>query len=311
MNRSRSIRVAVLALLVVTLFGSCSSHAPYKQVSLKPAADETPGAVSPPEPGALHVAVAAILSPQATSQGYDRLVAYLEARLGRPVQLAQRGTYAETNELVRTRQVDLAFVCTGAYVQGNKEFGMELLAVPQVGGASTYQSYIIVPATSAVQSLDDLRGRVFAFTDPLSLSGYLVPLYLLMSENKGSPDTYFSRTLFTYSHENSVKAVAEGWVDGAAVDSLVYEAVVAQKPEYSQRLRVIWRSEPYGAPPAVVHPSLDSATKEQLRQVLLAMDKSEQGRDALIPLGVDRFAQGDDSLYDSARTVFNAVGGSR
>lgn len=304
----RHLMLALTAILLGLLLAGCS-RASYRQVSLEASAQEplpptaTPASGEPP----LRVAVAAILSPQTTSHSYDPFLAYLAQRLDRPVELVQRATYAETNELIRTRQVDLAFVCTGAYVRGEQEFGMELLAVPVVNGQPTYRSYTIVPAPSSVQSLEDLRGSVFAFTDPLSLSGYLVPLYVLSSTGE-SPDEFFARTLFTYSHENSIQAVAEGWVDGAAVDSLVYDAMVARERFYAEQTRIVWRSDPFGAPPAVVHPDLDPDLKEQLRQVLLTMDQNEAGREALATLGVDRFVPGEKAWYDSAREVLEAVG---
>jgi len=255
----------------------------------------------------LRMAVAAILSPQTTTHDYGRLVAYLEHRLDRPVELIQRGTYAETNELIRTRQVDLAFVCTGAYVQGERDFGLEVLVVPQVAGETSYRSYLIVPADSSAQRLEDLRGGVFAFTDPFSLSGYLVSLYALQLIGE-TPDTFFGRTLFTYSHDNSIRAVMEGWVDGAAVDSLVYDALTTQDPAYRERTRVIWRSETFGAPPVVVHPGLHPEVKEQWRRLFLEMDQDVEGRYALLPLGVERFVAADSRLYDSARAVLAAVG---
>lgn len=261
--------------------------------------------LQPPPP--LRVA-AAILSPQSTLHTSDRLAEYLSEELGRPVELVQQATYAETNELIRTGQVDLAFICTGAYVQGQQEFGMDLLAVPQVGGATTYQSYIIVPADSPARRWEDLRGTVFAFTDPLSLSGYMAALALLKA-NGETPEGFFARTLFTYSHDNSVRAVAEGWVDGAAVDNLVYQALLEQDAFYRDRTRVLWESEPFGAPPVVAPQGLDPDLRARLRAALLGMDRSREGREVLALLGVDRFLPGDESLYESARGVLDAVGG--
>ena len=301
-------RTAALGLALILLAAGCSPSPPYKRVSLIPQVLETTTPTSAAEAPALRVAVAAILSPQSTSHGYAPLIAYLADRLGQPVEMVQRGTYAETNELLRTRQVDLAFVCTGAYIQGRRDFGMELLALPEVRGETAYHSYIIVPVGSPARRLEDLRGHVFAFTDPMSLSGYLIPLHLLKSSRE-SPDTFFSRTLFTYSHENSIRAVAEGWVDGAAVDSLVYDAMQAQGPLDGKGARLIWRSDPYGMPPVVVHPDLDAGTKELLRRLLLRMDRDPEGREVLDLMGVDRFVLADERLYDSARAVLDAVGG--
>jgi phosphonate transport system substrate-binding protein len=302
----------LLTLVTVGLLLVGCSGPTYRQVSLVASAKEPVPPTPTPPPGEppLRVAVAAILSPQTTSHSYDPLLAYLEQHTGRPVELVQRSTYAETNELIRTHQVDLAFVCTGAYVRGEREFGMELLAVPEVNGQPTYRSYVIVPASNPAHALEDLRGSVFAFTDPLSLSGYLVPLYAISVLGE-SPDEFFARTLFTYSHENSIRAVAEGWVDGGGVDSLVYEAMTTEEQFYAEQTRVIWRSEPYGAPPVVVHPDLDPALKEQLREALLTMEGSETGREALAALGVDRFVPGEETWYDSARVVLETVGGLR
>jgi len=296
----------------ILLLASCAQQ-PYRKVRLKvtePPSTSTffPILEASPNPLVVKVAVAAILSPQSTLYTYERLADYLAEKLGRPVELIQRATYAETNELIRTRQVDMAFICTGAYIRGQREFEMDLLAVPEINGKTTYQSYIIVPSTSSVHYWEDLRGKVFAFTDPLSLSGYMAVLALLKSKGE-NPGQFFSRTLFTYSHDNSIRAVAEGWVDGAAVDSLVYEALTKQDLFYQNRVRVIWKSEPFGSPPVVAPRGLDPALRMKLRSILLEMDQDKKGREILALLGVDRFVPGDDRLYDSARDVLNVIGG--
>jgi phosphonate transport system substrate-binding protein len=250
----------------------------------------------------LRVAIAAVISPQATLEAHGPLLDYLAAKLDRPVQLIQRGTYAEINELVRSGSADLAFVCGGAYVEGQREFGMELLVAPQVRGQTTYYSYIIVPRDSTAQSFADLRGLTFAFTDPLSNSGHLAPQWLL-HEIGETPETFFASTLFTYSHDNSIRAVADHLVAAAAVDSLVYDYTIARNPTDSARTRVIARAGPFGIPPVVVHPDLDSVLKSQLRAVLMGMADDPVGRAALDTLMIDRFVAVDDSAYDSIRRM--------
>jgi len=296
-----------LLLFSILLLAACAQPS-YPVVSLRSSPQPTFTPTSPQAQASLRIVAAAILSPRTTYQVYEHLATYLEKRLKEPVKVIQPATYAEANELIRTRQVDLGFVCTGPYIRGHEEFGLELLAVPEINGKRTYQSYIIVPADSPAQRWEDLRGTVFAFTDPLSLSGYLSPLYLLRSAGE-TPDRFFARTLFTYSHENSVRAVGEKWVDGAAVDSLVYEAMAQQTPFYRENIRIIWQSVPYGAPPVVVHPGLDPTRKAQLQRVLLEMDQDPEGRAVLVLLGVSRFVLPDERLYDSAREVVLTVGG--
>src|SRR4030067_3134146 len=105
----------------------------------------------------LRVAVAAVISPQGTIESYQLLLDYLSDKLGRPVELVQRRTYLEINDLVENGEVDLAFVCTSAYVAGHDKFGMELLAAPQVDKETVYYSLLIVHSSSTAHSMEDLR----------------------------------------------------------------------------------------------------------------------------------------------------------
>jgi phosphonate transport system substrate-binding protein len=250
----------------------------------------------------LRVAIAAVISPKETLASYDALLRYLERRLDQPIELVQRPTYAEVNDLIRAGGIDLAFVCTYAYVLGRSDGSMELLVVPEVRGQTVYYSYLIVPATSPARSLADLRGKVFAFTDPLSNSGKLVPQYQLAQMGE-TPETFFQRYIYTYSHDKAIRAVAEGLVDGAAVDSLVYEYMLLKAPELATKVKVIAKSDPYGIPPVVVPPRLSSRLKDGLRNLFLHMDEDPEGRSILQELMIDRFTVIPDSAYESVRSI--------
>lgn len=298
---SHTYRLFALVLLVA-LVGACVGP-DYEHVRLaEPQADTVRVPANGPYKLPLRVAVAAVISPVATLDAYGPLLEYLAAHLDRPVELIQRQTYAEINELVRSGQVDVAFVCGGAFVEGERDFGMELLVAPQVRGGTVYYSYLIVPRDSEAQTLADLRGKTLAFTDPLSNSGRLALEYRLFLMGE-TPDTFFRQITFTYSHDNSIRAVAGRLVDGAVVDSLVYDYTVARDPRFSNQTKVIERSPPYGTPPVVVHPHLNAQLKEDLRSVLLGMDKEEQGRAALRHLLVDRFVPIDYDAYAGIRNM--------
>lgn len=254
----------------------------------------------------VRVAIAAVISPQGTLESYTPLLEYLEARLGRPVERVQGSTYAETNETLASGLADLAFVCTGAYIHGNREFGMSILAVPEIDGASVYYSWVIVPVNSPVKEIADLRGGVFAFTDPLSLSGWMYPNYLLQQRGE-RPEAYFKRTFFTYSHDQAIRAVAEGYADGAAVDSLIYYYLVKREPAIANQVRIIHRSPAYGMPPVVVSPGIPPQLRTELQAIFLSMSDDPKGLAALAALGIDRFVVGNDQLYESARQVELAI----
>lgn len=256
----------------------------------------------------LRIAVAAMVSPEQTISVYQELMDYLATRLGRQVELKQRRTYQEVNDMLGAGKLDAAILCSGTYVYAKQQYGVELLAVPVIHGSPTYRSYIIVSQASTAASLEELYGKRFAFTDPLSTSGYLYPTYVLVSRGR-LPATFFAKTLFTYSHDNSIQAVAERVVDGAAVDGAIYDYLQTANPALVARTRVIHRSPSFGAPPVGVPRNLDPATKRDLQDVFLGLDRDPQGREILKKLGVDRFILGEDSLYDGIRRMLQVVEG--
>jgi phosphonate transport system substrate-binding protein len=254
----------------------------------------------------LRVAVAAMISPRQTLVYYEALLNYIGEQTGHEIDLLQRKTYAEVNELFPKGLIDLAFVCSGPYANAGSAYGFEGLATPVVRGEPYYQSYLIVHKTSTYQSLADLKGKMFAFTDPDSNTGALVPGYWLMEANQ-SPSDFFSRITYTYSHDNSILAVARGLVDGAAVDGHKWEYFQAADPFFTGKTRVIRKSDKYGSPPLVAAAFLDDRLKAQIQEAVLAMHTTESGKQILDRLMIDRFVVPRPEWYQPIQAMQNAL----
>lgn len=254
----------------------------------------------------LKVAVAAMISPKETLSYYRELLAYLAGKLNIEVRLIQRRTYREVNELFLKRQLDLAFICTGPYVSGRRRYGFEGLATPVIRGQPFYQSYLIVNKESAITSLDQLRGKSFAFTDPDSNTGSLVPHYwlALMGER---PSTFFRDFTYTYSHDNSIMAVARSLVDAAAVDGHQWEYFNLRNPQYTRLTQVIKRSKLFGNPPLVASVDLAAELKSAIQRVLLAMHQEPEGKHILDQLLIDRFEKPLDEWYQPVRDMYRSI----
>jgi phosphonate transport system substrate-binding protein len=236
-----------------------------------------------------------------------QLVTYVGDRLGRTPELIQRRSYKEISDLLEKGEVDVAFVCGRPYVLDHARFGLELLVAPLVYDTPVYYSYVIVPRDSPVQRFEELRGKRYAFSDPLSNSGHLVPAYRLAQLGE-TPERFFRRAIFTYSHSGSVEAVAVRFVDGASVDSYVYDYLAATNPRLTEKTRIIERSAPHGITPVVVRADLDRVLKARLRTVFLEMDRDPKGREILRQLMIMRFVSVPDQLYDSIRQMLQVVG---
>lgn len=253
----------------------------------------------------LRVAIAPVVSPRASLPQYHALVDYLGRQVGRRGVALLRDTYAEVEALLRTRQVDVAFVCTYSYARGERDYGLELVAVPIIGGRDVYRSFLVVPVASEAQELLDLEGARFAAADILSNTGWVYPAHLLRTAGK-VPDRFFSKVLFTGGHDRAVDAVVRGLADGAAVDSIVFDQVVAADPTIGEAVRVIHSSPTFGMPPVVAPTDLPVPLLDAVQRALLGAHEDSRGRAALAPLEIDRFGPADSASYDLVRKMMAA-----
>ena len=301
----RRILISGAAIAISVGLTGCGTREKAKKVSLgirAPVKEKTKQS----EEGPLRIAVGSMITPKAGFAHYWKLFRYIEERSGKRVKLVDRQSYSEVNELMRAGDIDAAFVCGRPYVDGHDAFGMELLVAPQMYGQTVYHSYIIVSNDSPIEHLEGLRGKTFAFTDPLSNTGRLAPTYML-SRMGETPDSFFRKYIHTYAHDKSIKAVAQGIVDGASVDHLIWEHLNRTNPEITSKTKVIEKSAPYGIPPVVVRPDLDPELKEGIRHIFLNAHKDEEGREVLRGMMVDRFVTVDDRAYDSIREMNSRI----
>ena len=292
--------------LILILLVSCSNDAEYKQIDFTKKIDAYSPVDKINDRPTLRVAVAAMISPKETAIYYRELIDYLAAKIDHEVELIQRKTYLEVNELLAKRRIDLAFICTGPYVSGAERYGIEAVATPIVRGKPYYQSYLIVNKNSALQSLTDLKGKDFAFTDPESNTGALVPRYWLRQFG-AVPETFFRSFTYTYSHDNAIMAVAKNLVDGAAVDGHMWEYYQRRNAFYSSKTRVIKKSEPFGSPPLVVSKTLSPSMKRILTDMILSMHQDPEGQRILGELMIDHFAPPEPGWYTPVKAMLERI----
>ena len=243
-----------------------------------------------------------MITPVNAVKYYQAIIDYLGEKLGEPIEMVHRTTYAEIDWMLEEYVIDAAFICSAPYVLDNKNFNVELLVAPVVDGKTFYSSNIIVHKSSPIETFDDLRHKVFAFVDPKSNSGRLYPVYMLARQD-ASPDDFFSRYIFSYSHNKSVELVAKKKVDGAAVDSLVYRYMVAIDSPYTRETKIIHQSPDFGIPPVVVPRETPTFLKEKLRQEFMKMHEDVKGKAILDGMRIEKFIQVPDSNYDSIREM--------
>lgn len=249
------------------------------------------------------IGVAAMISPKETVRYYKQLIDYVGSKLGSPVEMVQKESYDEMDGMLEHGDVQVAFVCSGPYVKDHAKFGAELLVAPQSYGKPFYNAYIIVHKDSPIKDMAGLKGKKFAFTDPKSNTGKIVPTYMVGKEFNMTPEKFFGEVIYTRSHDRSVEAVAKKMVDGASIDSLIYDYAVKKNPIYTSETKIIRKSPSYGIPPLVVKKGMDPELKNRLKNILLNMHKDAEGKAILDGIMVDQFIVPKDSDYNTVREM--------
>lgn len=296
----------IISLILLSLPLSCENWGTEtpKKINLESNRIELKNNNSISANSSVKVAISAMLSPNKTFTLYVDLVNYISQKIGMPVTFVQRKSYQEVNELLENGYLDLAFICSGAYTDLKKS--LDIIAVPIVNGKPYYYSYIIVPASGQSGDIASLKGKKAAFVDPLSNTGRLYLLYLLKSMGISSKE-FFGDIIYTHSHDRSIELVAQGVVDVAAVDSLVWDYYIKLHPETVKKVRIINKSQPFGIPPFVSPLTTPEDLRNAIRQTLLTMDKDEEGKKILFAIGIERFERAEDGLYESIRMMRRAI----
>lgn len=234
---------------------------------------------------------------------------YLADRLETPVRFVHRGSYREIVEQIRSGKIDFAWLCGFPYLRFKNE--LKLLAVPLYQGEPLYQSYFIVPASdTTTTSVLDLRGKIFAYSDPDSNSGYLYPQYQLLRAGE-DPNTFFSRTFFTWGHRKVIVAVGVGLAQGGAVDGYVWDTLGQLHPELTEATRIVNRSPKLGYPPFVARAGIPDRVFSKMQQILLTMDRNIEGAGILKTLNLNGFIAGSDQLFDGIAIMARLLAKSR
>src|SRR5499426_3869922 len=149
------------------------------------------------------------------------ILAQLEKDLGIKVKHVSATDYRGTIEALKFKKAELGWLGPKAYVEATNNNYANVDAIAQVqnqNGSLGYRSCLIVHKDSDIFTPEDLGGKTFAFNDPNSTSGYLVPMTFFLNELGIDVKKHFSRVTFSGSHEASILAVANRKVEAASTN---------------------------------------------------------------------------------------------
>jgi phosphonate transport system substrate-binding protein len=238
---------------------------------------------------------------------YELVTEAVGRRLGVASELVVESSY----ESCEKDQNEVCFVCSLPYVTFERR-GLDL-AVPvaapvlegaRYGGRPIYFSDVIVHRDSPFRSFLDLRGRSWAYNEPLSHSGYGITRYHLvrLGETKG----FFGEVVEAGFHHQAIRMVARGEVDGSAIDSQVLGMEFRDHPDLAKRVRVVEALGPSTIQPVAVSRRVPDDVREVIREALVTMAEDPAVRERLGSALVERFLPVDERSYDDIRMMVEA-----
>lgn len=222
------------------------------------------------------------------SEDADKLIAdskpfisALEASIGIPIKPFVAIDYSAVIEALKSNQLEIGFLGPAAYVLAKDKVGAPIVAVARGimkdTGKSSYEGYIITQPNSPIKTLQDLKGKTFAFVDPASTSGNFVPRYVF--HEKGiDPEKDFKSIYYSGTHQASLIAVREGKVDAAAVASEVYDLAISRGQMKPSDIKVIYKSQPIPGSPFVIRTNLPKDLQEKLSKAFLGLKDVRFGK---------------------------------
>lgn len=243
------------------------------------------------------------LSEDEMHASFDPILSALSRHMGERVNLYIAKDYSDLSEKMKAGLVDIGAFSPFAYVEAVEKASVRLFATHCVDGKSTYKGLIIARKDKGYREMADLSGKIFAFVDPKSASGFIYPRAMIVKLGH-DPDVFFKKTIFAGAHDKVIDAVFQCRADaGATFDGALKLSM--EKGLSMEQLTVLWESEPIPYDAYTVRNTLPETVFKKIQAFFLGLSKDKE---PLKSMGERKkgtafsgWINGDDSLYNVVR----------
>jgi len=263
-------------------------------------------AADPTWPKELTFALLSTESAPEVTRRWEPILAQLEKDLGVKVKPVMASDYRGTIEALKFKKAEIGHLGPKSYVEATNDNYANVEPVVQIrhsNGSMGYRSCLIVHANSDIFSPEDIGGKTFAFNDPNSTSGYLVPMTMFLNEMGINPKQHFSKLTFSGSHEASILAVMNKKVEVASTNLPDVQQLTREGKVPRGALRIIWVSKLIPNDPIVVRKDLPDSLRQAIQDSLVAMQEKHPEVFATAGSIVGGFQKVDDAKYQVIREL--------
>lgn len=247
-------------------------------------------------------------APTELQRKFKPLGDYLKKETGLDVQFTPVTDYAAVVEGLANQKIDLAWLGGFTFVQAKLRTQGGVVPIVQRAEDEKFTSRFIVPAASPAKTLQDLKGKTFAFGAPSSTSGHLMPRYFLNQAGL-QPETDFKAVAYSGAHDATVAFVASGRAEAGVLNASVMDKLVESNNPNAAKVRVLAVTAPYYDYNWTVRPGLDPVLVKKLTDAFLKLDATRPDHKEIMDLQrASKFLPTKVSNYDGIEAAAKAAG---
>lgn len=250
-----------------------------------------------PDPQTLKVALLPDENAGTIIKNNQPLKDYLEASLGKKIELIVTTDYSSMIEAMRHGRIDLAYFGPLSYVLARQKSEIEPFVALRSKGSATYQSVVIANAAAGVKRIEDIKGKNMAYGDKASTSSHLIPKSVLAE--KGIEPGRDYQEHFVGSHDAVAMAVQNGHAQAGGLSRPIFESLVERKIIDPAKVVVVEYSKPFPQYPWTMRSDLKPDLKDKIRTAFLTLKDPA----VLKPFKAEGFDAITDKHYDVVRNL--------
>ena len=237
---------------------------------------------------------------------FKPLGAYLEKELGMKVEFVPVADYPAVVEALATDRLDLAWLGGFTFVQARLKTGNAVPLVQREQDAEFTSKFIT--SDPAVKSLQDLKGKTFAFGSVSSTSGSLMPRYFMLQDGI-KPEDFFSRVAYSGAHDATAAWVQAGKADAGVLNASVWQKLVDAGKVDTDKVKVFATTPTYYDYNWTVRGNLDADLQAKIKAAFLALDPAKPEQKAILDLqAASRFIETKPENYEGIEEAARAAG---
>lgn len=237
---------------------------------------------------------------------FKPLGAYLEQELGMKVEFVPVADYAAVVEALAADRIDMAWLGGFTFAQARLKTGNAVPLVQREQDAEFTSKFIT--SDPAVKSLQDLKGKTFAFGSVSSTSGSLMPRYFMLQDGIKSED-FFSRVAYSGAHDATAAWVQAGKADAGVLNASVWQKLVDAGKVDTDKVKVFATTPTYYDYNWTVRGNLDADLQAKIKAAFLALDPAKPEQKAILDLqAASRFIETKPENYEGIEEAARAAG---